>query len=54
MLNTEAVIAWIIGAVFLTYSILKRRRSTEGIGLVIVMWGLVLFVFIPLTIHFIS
>jgi hypothetical protein len=53
MLTTEAVIAWILGAVFLSYSTIKRLPTTEGIGLTVVIWGLVLFVAIPLTTHFI-
>lgn len=53
MLNAEAIIAWIAGAIFLSYSIIKRQGGTEGIGLVAALWGLVLFVIIPLTIHFI-
>lgn len=53
MLTTEAVIAWIAGTLFLSYSILKRQPGSEGMGLVAALWGAVLFVAIPLTIHFI-
>lgn len=54
MLHTEAVIAWIIGAAFLSYSIVKHLRNAEGIGLMVVVWGFVLFVCIPLTLRFVA
>ena len=54
MLSTEAVIAWVAAAIFLSYSSLRHQRGTEGFGLVAAVWAAVLFVAIPLTIHFIS
>jgi hypothetical protein len=51
MLSTEAVLAELVGAVFLTYSVMRRMQGIEGVGLVAVIWALVLFVAIPLTIN---
>lgn len=51
MLNTEAVIAEVLAALFLSYSIARHRQSSEGIGLLAVIWGLTLFVAIPLTVN---
>lgn len=51
MLSTEAVLAEVIGALFLTYSVLRHQRGSEGIGLAAVIWAFVLFVAIPLTIN---
>ena len=49
MLQTEAVIAELLGALFATYSVLRRARSSEGVGVIVIIWALVLFVAIPLT-----
>ena len=52
MLATEAIIAWVIGALFLSYTCIKHIRGSEGIAMAAVVWALILFVAIPFTVHF--
>ena len=54
MLQTEAVIAELLGALFATYSLFRRARSSEGVGVIVAFWALVLFVAMPLTFSAVS
>ena len=52
MLLAEAVIAEVLGGLFLAYSCVKHVRGSEGMALAVLVCSLVLLVGIPLTVHF--
>lgn len=52
MLSTEAIVAEVLGALFVSYSILRRSRSSESMALVTIVWAVILFVIIPITVHY--
>lgn len=54
MLYGEAVIAEVLGALFLAYTSAKHIKGSEGIGVATGIVALVLFVAIPFTKHFIG
>ena len=54
MLLPEAVIAELLGAVFVAYSCTKRIRGGEGYAAAVLVIALVLLAAIPLTAKFLS
>lgn len=52
MLQTEAIIAEIIGGVFIMYSSVRHLKGSEGVAVATIVATLILFVAIPLTIKF--
>lgn len=54
MLLPEAVIAEILGALFLAYSCTRRIRGNEGYGAAVLIIAVVLLAAIPLTAKFLS
>lgn len=49
MLLAEAVIAELLGAVFIGYSSIRHMRGSEGIAVAILVLALVLLLVIPVT-----
>jgi hypothetical protein len=49
MLFAEAVIAEMLGGLFLAYSSIKHLKGSEGVGVAIIVCAFVLLVAIPLT-----
>ncbi|HVA92219.1 MAG TPA: hypothetical protein VNL71_20530 [Chloroflexota bacterium] len=54
MLLPEAVIAEILGALFIAYSCTKRIRGSEGYGAAVLVVTVVLLAAIPVTAKFLS
>jgi hypothetical protein len=54
MLLPEAVIAELLGAVFVAYSCIKRIGGNEGYGAAVLVLAVVLLAGIPLTANFLS
>ncbi|HEY8285725.1 MAG TPA: hypothetical protein VIJ28_15175 [Chloroflexota bacterium] len=54
MLLPEAVIAEILGALFIAYSCIKRIRGGEGYGAAVLVISVVLLAAIPVTAKFLS
>lgn len=52
MLLAEAVIAEVAVTLIVAYSLVKRNRSAEGVGVAIVLAAALLFVVIPITYHY--
>lgn len=49
MLFAEAVIAEVLGGLFLAYSSIKHLKGSEGVGVAIIVCSFVLLAAIPLT-----
>lgn len=49
MLFAEAVIAEIVGGLFLMYSSVRHLKGNEGVGVAIIICAFVVLVAIPLT-----
>ncbi|HXT35670.1 MAG TPA: hypothetical protein VN837_08850 [Chloroflexota bacterium] len=54
MLLPEAIIAEILGALFIAYSCTRRIRGNEGYGAAVLVIAVVLLVVIPVTAAFLS
>jgi hypothetical protein len=49
MLFAEAVIAEVVGGLFLAYSSVKHLKGSEGVGVAIIVCAFILLAVIPLT-----
>lgn len=54
MLVAEAIIAEIVVTLIIIYSVVKRNRSSEGVGAAVAITAALLFIAIPITYHFMS